>query len=209
MTIVVIVLYATSMAVPAGSPDWAGTTGGAGPAAGLATHREPSGVLSRWNASLDIGLLVLRVILGTAFVGHGLQKVLGLFGGAGIDGFAQGLERFGFRATTVLSWVTGLTELVGGALVLLGAATPLAAAGLLGVMINVVLLKFDNGFFAPAGFEFEFVLGGLATGLIFTGAGRLAVDSALPLFRRPGTSAPIFLIVGVAAALLIYFLLRA
>lgn len=76
-------------------------------------------------------------------------------------------------------------------------------------MINVVLLKFNNGFFAPAGFELEFALGGLAAGLIFTGAGRLAVDSVLPLFRRPGASGPIFLIIGVAAALLVYFLLRA
>lgn len=129
MTIVVIVAYATSMAVPAASPDWAGPAGGAGPAAGLATRREPSGVLPRGNVSVDIGLLVLRLVLGATFVGHGLQKVFGLFGGAGIDGFAQGLERFGFRTTTVLSWVTGLTELLGGALVLLGAATPLAAAG--------------------------------------------------------------------------------
>lgn len=173
------------------------------------THQEPSGVLPRWNASLDVGLLVLRLVLGATFIAHGLQKVFGLFGGAGIDGFAQGLDRFGFRATTVLSWVTGLTELLGGALVLLGAATPLAAAGLLGVMINVVLLKLDNGFFGPpAGFEFEVVLGGLAAGLILTGAGRIAVDSALPMFRRPANG-PIFIALGVASALLIYFLLRA
>ncbi len=206
---IVSMTYAASMVIPPGSPEGAGSTASTGSTAGRVTHREPSSVVPRWNASVDIGLLVLRLVLGGTFVGHGLQKVFGLFDGPGIDGFAQALDGLGFRATTVLAWVTGLTELVGGALVLLGATTPLAAAGLLGVMINVVLLKFDNGFFAPAGFELDFALGGLAAGLILTGAGRLALDSTLPLFRRPGASGPIFLAVGVAVALLVHFLLRA
>lgn len=196
------------MAIPTGRPEGGGPRTSTGPTVGLATHGGVSGVVPRWNANVDLGLLVLRLVLGTIFVAHGLQKVFGLFGGAGIDGFGQGLASRGFRATTVLSWVTGLTELLGGALVLLGAATPLAAAGLLGVMINVVLLKFESGFFAPAGFEFELALGGLAAGLILTGAGRVALDAALPPFRRPGASGPIFLVVGVAVALLVYFLLR-
>ncbi len=204
----VSVTYARSMAVPVGSPEGAGPRASTSPTVGRATHREPSGVVPRWNASVDVGLLVLRLVLGATFIAHGLQKVFGLFDGPGIDGFARGLESYGFRATTVLSWVTGLTELVGGALVLLGAATPLAAAGLLGVMINTMLLKFDNGFFSPTGFELDFALGGLAAGLILTGAGRLALDSALPLFRRPGASGPVFLVLGVAVALLIYFLFR-
>lgn len=176
------------------------------------THRESAGAAPLWSVGVDAGLLVLRLVLGATFVGHGLQKIFGLFGGPGIDGFAQALGGFGFRATTVLAWITGLTELAGGALVLLGAFTPLAAAGLLGVMINTVLLKFENGFFVPpdnvGGIELDVVLGGLAAGLILTGAGRIAVDSVLPLFRRPVASGPVFLAVGVVIALLIHFSLR-
>lgn len=177
-----------------------------------ATHREPAGAAPLWSVGVDAGLLVLRLVLGATFVGHGLQKVFGLFGGPGIDGFAQTLGGFGFRAPTVLAWVTGVTELAGGALVLLGVFTPLAAAGLLGVMINTVLLKFENGFFVPpdnvGGIELDVVLGGLAAGLILTGAGRLAVDSVIPPLRRPIVSGPIFLVVGVVVALLVHFLLR-
>lgn len=178
-----------------------------------ATHREPAGAAPLWSAGVDAGLLVLRLVLGGTFIGHGLQKVDGLFGGPGIDGFAQALDGFGFRYTTVLAWVTGLTELAGGALVVLGALTPLAAAGLLGVMINTVLLKFGNGFFVQpdnvGGIELDVALGGLAAGLILTGAGRLAVDSLIPQLRRPVVSGPIFLVVGVVVALVVHYSLRA
>ena len=107
----------------------------------------------------------------------------------------------------------GVTELVGGAAVVLGLFTPLAAAGLLALMINAVLLKAVNGFFVagPPGasaVELEVVLG--------LGGGRAGADRRRP--DRPGERphlepppAPwgvLFLIVGVAAGLLVFFLLR-
>ncbi|MEU4746118.1 DoxX family protein, partial [Actinosynnema sp. NPDC023658] len=79
-------------------------------------ERRPFG----WTAGPDIGLLVLRLALGGAFVVHGLQKVFGLFGGPGIDGFAQYLQSAGFREARILAWVTGVTELAGGGLLVLG-----------------------------------------------------------------------------------------
>jgi hypothetical protein len=54
-----------------------------------------------WSASADIGLLVLRLALGGAFVMHGLQKVFGLFGGPGIDG--QGMPPQGAQVFQVVS----------------------------------------------------------------------------------------------------------
>lgn len=166
-----------------------------------------------WNGGTDVGLLLLRLGVGGTFLAHGLQKVFGLWGGPGVDGFARVLDGFGYQQSYLLSWVTGLTELIGGAFVVLGAATPLAAAGLLAIMINTVLLKFAGGFFiaGPAGagaVELDLVLGLAAGALVLTGPGRLALDNGRPWHRRPASWGVLALVIGIAAAVLVHILLR-
>ncbi|WP_447003905.1 DoxX family protein [Saccharothrix isguenensis] len=166
-------------------------------------ERKPFG----WTASPDIGLLVLRLVLGGAFVMHGSQKVFGLFGGPGIDGFTATLQSIGFREPRILAWVTGVTELGGGVLLALGLFTPLAAAGVLGVMINVLALKYKGGFFAPNGVELEAAYAAMAFGLLFAGPGRASVDNNRSWFRHPLLSGFICLVVaaGATAATLYVF----
>ena len=160
-------------------------------------------------------MLLLRLGVGGTFLAHGLQKVFGLWGGPGINGFAQFLESLGFRQAhhpglghrdrragrRGASWSSAL-------------ATPLAAAGLLGIMINVVLLKLGNGFFlggpdGPGGFELELVLGLAAAALVLTGPGRIALDNGRAWHRRPASWGVLCLVIGVAAAILIRVLLHA
>jgi putative oxidoreductase len=189
------------------------------------TDTKPTRRPLAWNPATDVGLLLLRLGVGGTFLAHGLQKVFGLWGGPGIAGFAQGLGALGFTQTTTLAWVTGLGELVGGAFVILGAVTPLAAAGLLGIMINVVLLKLGNGFFIagpalppgsappagsglPGGFELELVLGLAAAALVLTGPGRIALDNGRAWHRRPASWGVLCLVIGIAAAVLIRVLLH-
>src|SRR5579884_733209 len=74
----------------------------------------------RWHAGADVALLVLRLVLARAVLGRGAEVI---FAG----GPAPPLER-----------VTGLVELVGGGCVLLGLVTPVAAAALLGVLIDAL-----------------------------------------------------------------------
>jgi putative oxidoreductase len=166
-----------------------------------------------WNPSADLGLLLLRFAVGGVFFAHGMQHVFGLWGGVGMTGLRNTLTAFGFRNVNVLAWVTALTELVGGAAVVLGLFTPLAAAGLLALMINAVLLKAVNGFFiagppGAASVELEVVLGLGAAALVLTGAGRIALENGRTWNRRPAPWGVLFLIIGVAAALAVYFLLR-
>jgi putative oxidoreductase len=166
-----------------------------------------------WNPSADLGLLLLRFAVGGVFFAHGVQHVFGLWGGVGMPGLRNALTAFGFRNVNVLAWVTALTELVGGAAVVLGLFTPLAAAGLLALMINAVLLKAVNGFFiagppGAASVELEVVLGLGAAALVLTGAGRIALENGRTWNRRPAPWGVLFLIIGVAAALAVYFLLR-
>lgn len=166
-------------------------------------NRKPFG----WTAGPDLGLLVLRLALGGAFVVHGLQKVFGLFGGPGIDGFAAFLQQSGFREPKILAWVTGVTELGGGALLVLGLFTPLAAAGILGVMANAIVVKWGSGFFGAPGIELESAFAAMAFALLFAGPGRVALDKGRSWFRRPLLSGFIFLFIAAASSAAIrYFL---
>ncbi|WP_229679822.1 DoxX family protein [Saccharopolyspora thermophila] len=163
----------------------------------LGNTRRPFG----WNASTDIGLLLMRLFLGGVFLVHGAQKLFGAFGGPGPDGFAQALADMGFQQNAMLALITGGTELGAGALLVLGLFTPLAAAGVVGVMANAIYLKLGAGFFAATGgFEFEATLGALGLGLMFTGPGRAALDHGRVWFRRPLVFALISLVIALAAA---------
>ncbi|WP_189053238.1 DoxX family protein [Longimycelium tulufanense] len=178
------------------------------PPADTARHAEPS---LGGNAGADLGLLILRLVLGGGFIAHGAQKLFGAFDGPGIDGFARFLANQGFRQTTFLSWATGLTEFVGGILVVLGLFTPLGAAGILGVMISSTVVKWSSGYFLAGpmtGFEFDLILGAAAAALVLAGPGRVAVDNGRAWFRHPlGTGIPL-LLVAVAAAVLVLIFLR-
>jgi putative oxidoreductase len=186
----------------------AGGLGSSDPAKTLPTRRPLA-----WNPGTDVGLLLLRFGVGGTFFAHGMQIVSGLWGGPGVDGFARALEGFGYQQPVVLAWVAGITAVAGGALVVLGFLTPLAAAGLLALMINSVAVKFGNGFFvaSPAGanaVELDLVLGLASAALILTGAGRIAIDKGRTWNVRPAPWGVLALVVGVVAAVLVLVLLR-
>jgi putative oxidoreductase len=118
---------------------------------------------------------------------------------------------FGYhKQTTLLSWITGVTEVAGGALVLVGLFTPLAAAGLLGVAANVVYAKFHGGFFEGngKGFEFELLLGLVALALVFTGAGRISLERNTPWRKRPLPLGLVSLLLAAAASVVVIVLTR-
>ncbi|GAB2744356.1 DoxX family membrane protein [Salinifilum aidingensis] len=160
-----------------------------------------------WTAGADLGLLVLRLGLGAVFAVHGAQKLFGAFGGPGRAGFADALRSMGFAEPETLSLVTGITEVAAGALLVLGLFTPLAAAGVLGVMASAVIANRGSGFFAPEGVEFPAVLGVAALALMFTGPGRVAVDKGRVWFRRPVLFGALGLLVAAGATAAVFVLL--
>ena len=68
---------------------------------------------------IDVGLLVLRLVLGVIFIGHGAQKLFGSFGGPRISGFAKMLEQLGVKPAKPMAILAGLAEFGGGILVML------------------------------------------------------------------------------------------
>ena len=133
---------------------------------------------------IDVGLLVLRLVLGVIFIGHGAQKLFGSFGGPRISGFAKMLEQLGVKPAMPMALLAGLAEFGGGILVMLGLLTPVAALALIGVMIVAVLtVHLKNGFFnTNGGYEFNLALAGMALTLLIAGAGAYSLDSLLAIF---------------------------
>jgi putative oxidoreductase len=161
----------------------------------------------RLHGGADFGLLVLRLVVGGTFVAHSLQHLFGLFHGVGLDKFAAFVRTSGYIDPNILAWVAGGAELAGGVLFALGLFTPLAAAALLGLLANLVVLKWPLGFFEP-GFELEFALGAGAFAVVFAGPGRVAVDRPMPWFRRPVLTGWLFLVLGAGVAVVFLFVLR-
>ncbi|MGW1197543.1 DoxX family protein [Streptomyces sp. NPDC002536] len=131
----------------------------------------------------DVGLLFLRLVAGLTMAAHGTQKLFGWFDGPGLVLTGHEFTKIGYPAGKAMAVVAGLTETLGGLGVALGLLTPLAAAGLFGIMINALVVK-DDGFFAPEGVEYEILLATAAVCLALAGPGRCAVDHFLPVLRR-------------------------
>ncbi|KMS89853.1 DoxX family protein [Prauserella rugosa] len=168
------------------------------------TRREPD----RWHAGLDIGLLVLRLALAMVMGAHGLQKLFGLFDGPGIGGFADALTGMGYTSqTTLLAWITAVSETGGALLLALGLFTPLGAAAILGVTANIVFTKFQlgSGYFDA---ELDIVLALMALTLLFTGAGRVSIDKNTPWRRKPGAFGAVGLLLAAAASTVVIVLFR-
>lgn len=141
--------------------------------AGPTAHRTaPPGAAADW------GLLLLRATFGLLMAGHGTQKLFGLFGGGGLAATGRGFESLGYRPGAVYAVIGGLSEFLGGAGLALGFLTPLAAAALIGVMINaMVTVTGAHGLWATdGGVEYNVCIAVVALALAAVGPGRFAVD---------------------------------
>jgi putative oxidoreductase len=124
---------------------------------------------------MAIGLLILRVVVGALFVGHGVQKLFGWFGGPGLEGATGFMRSLGYRNARVAAVAAGLTETASGLLLASGFITPLAVAGVIGVMVNAAAtVHRHNGLWnANGGFELPLVYTVIAASLAFHRSGCL------------------------------------
>jgi len=127
---------------------------------------------------MSYGILLLRVVVGVAFVGHGTQKLFGWFGGYGPKGTGGFFGSQGYRAPVLMAVAAGLAEAGGGTMLALGFATPLAAALLAIVMINAIAsVTFKKAFML--GSELELIYLTIAVSLAAIGPGRFSIDRAI------------------------------
>ncbi len=128
---------------------------------------------------MDTGLLILRVAAGLFFAGHGAQKLFGWFKGPGLDAAGGFFETIGYRPGRRMVAVASLTEIGAGLLLAAGFATPLAAAAIVGVMINAIwTVKRSIGLY-NGGYEVDVLYAAIAAAVAFAGPGAYSLDAAL------------------------------
>lgn len=112
----------------------------------------------------DLGLLILRVVVGIIFIVHGYGKITGIGGTIGFFGML-GLPAF-------LAYVVAYVEFIGGISLVIGYGSKIAAA-LLAFIMLVAIIKVHG----PKGFgnsEFPLVLLASNLAILFAGSGRYA-----------------------------------
>jgi putative oxidoreductase len=129
----------------------------------------------------DIAMLTLRLVVGTLFIGHGMQKLAGWFGGPGIDATAGVMEKVGMRPGRFNAIAAGLNEALGGLLLALGLFTPLAAVLIATTMLVAIrTVHFANGVWnQDRGYEYNAVLIAVVLFAVAAGPGSASLDNAL------------------------------
>jgi putative oxidoreductase len=133
--------------------------------------------------SSDLGLLVLRLVVGLTMSAHGAQKAFGWWKGSGWAGWKAVMVRMGFRPATMWGVIAIAAELVGGLLLAIGFLTPLAAMALLGQSVVIIIkAHWSRGFWGrDGGYEFPLSLAAGVVAIVGTGAGAVSLDALMGL----------------------------
>lgn len=128
--------------------------------------------------AVDVGILILRVVLGLTMAAHGYNK---FFGGGRIPGTAGWFDSIGMKPGMFHARVAATTEMAAGLGLAVGLLTPVPAAGFVALMLVAAwTVHRANGFFiVKQGWEYNLVLAAAAVGVATIGAGRLSLDYAL------------------------------
>ena len=133
----------------------------------------------------NISYFIVRVTLGVVILAHGLQKLLGAFGGFGFDASMSY-----FTQTVGVPWILGflviIGESVGMVLLIAGVFARLVAGSLVVIMFGAAAMNASNGFFMNwfgkqpgEGIEFFILAIGMALVIAVKGAGKWSVDGWL------------------------------
>ena len=154
------------------------------------------------NLSIAAGFVLLRCLSGGIVAAHGLKKI------QDPTKTASEFLRDGLGGGRIGALIGSLTQIVGGTLMIVGLATPLASAMLVGVMLVATTVKIPKGFWnLKGGYEYPATLLCLAAALGMTGPGTWSVDHWVGL-KFPQWSGVIAVLFGVVVAMLVRGWLR-
>jgi putative oxidoreductase len=136
--------------------------------------------------AFSVALLVIRLMLGWTFVFHGCQKIFGIWGGTGLEGFAYFLSQLSlpkFLPPMVWACLAAFGELLGGISILLGLLARLGAIPIMvSMFVAIAQVHSNQGYSPPNGYEFNLNLVAMAAAILIAGPGMISVDALI--FKR-------------------------
>ena len=134
----------------------------------------------------DVALLVLRLMLGVVFFPHGMQKLIGWFGGYG---FAGTMDMFTTKMgiPVIFAFLAIMAEGLGSLGLITGLLTRVAAFGIaVNMVVAVYMLHFQHGFFMNwfgnqkgEGYEYHLLVIAISIALMIRGGGKWSVDKGI------------------------------
>jgi putative oxidoreductase len=125
----------------------------------------------------ELGLALLRVVLGVIFISHGAPSLFG-----GMEGTAAFFSSLGIPLPVVVAWAVKLLEFFGGIALLIGLlVTPVSLLLVIHMLAGIVLVHAPRGWYvlgpeANGGVEFSVLLAAALMMLVFGGAGLASMD---------------------------------
>jgi putative oxidoreductase len=130
--------------------------------------------------------LILRVLLGVVFFPHGMQKLLGWYGGLGFSG-TMNMFTTNMGIPALFAFLAIMAEGLGSLGLLTGFLTRVAAFGItVNMIVAIKMVHWQNGFFMNwfgtqkgEGFEYHLLVIAIGIALMIRGGGALSIDKAL------------------------------
>jgi putative oxidoreductase len=154
--------------------------------------------------SYNIGMLIIRLVVGLTLVAHGWNH---LFGGGRIEGAARWYGSMGLKPPVIQAWMSVIFEFAAGVGLAIGFLTPLAAAAGVGLMVVAgVVAHRPNGFFVfKEGYEYVLMIAVLALAIALLGPGKWSLDHAFGFWKHTifqgGWAFLIALVLGLGGAI--------
>ncbi len=150
--------------------------------------------------SFDLGMLILRVVVGLILFGHGAQKLFGWFGGGGLNGTAGMMGSLGMHPAGFWAFMAGLCEAGGGLLLALGLFNPLGSLGIIAAMLTATIkVHWTKGLWgSKGGYELPLTNIVVALAVAIAGPGAYSVDALI----RTRIPEPATLVIGLVVVVL-------
>ncbi|MQY27680.1 DoxX family protein [Nocardia aurantia] len=145
----------------------------------------------------DVALFLIRVVVGITMIAHGVNHWIG---SGKIAGTARWFGGLGLKQPVLQAWLSVLTEVGAGVLLIFGLLTSFAAAAVVSVMLVAGLLAHrPNGFFVfKEGYEYVLVLAVVSVAIGILGPGWLSLDHAADIEITGWAGGGIALLLGIA-----------
>lgn len=137
--------------------------------------------MNKLPVNIDLGLLLIRLMIGVIGFYHGGQKLFGMFGGYGIQGTAKFFgDNLHIPMPEVSAVAAGAAEFCGGILIALGMFSRVASVFLAFTMaVAIGTVHWKAGFSGEHGFEYPLLILVVCLGIMVGGPGKYAITQKI------------------------------